>query len=160
MELAEGAPGKAWELLIRIPVIPAECERHPVLPRSTQKAAEDEACRHDFERRLRRVLELHYSEPGLSAGRLARLLFMSQSTLYRWVRKTANTSPIRLLRDYRLDRARALLARGDGTVAAIAEEAGFDSRIYFTACFKKKYRLTPSQWVADAGRARNKSEKS
>jgi AraC family transcriptional regulator, transcriptional activator of the genes for pyochelin and ferripyochelin receptors len=50
------------------------------------------------------------------------------------------------LHDYRLEKARQLLALGEMKVEEVALRVGFDSRSYFASAFRKKFGLNPKQY--------------
>lgn len=52
----------------------------------------------------------------------------------------------------RMDKARALLIKGDMTVAEVAEAVGFESANYFSKVFSKHCGCAPSEFAAGAGR--------
>jgi AraC-like DNA-binding protein len=69
---------------------------------------------------------------------------------YSWFRHafTAHTglSPHRYLLEFRLVRARNLLAETEFPVKEIARLTGFEDEFYFSRLFRQKLNFTPSQW--------------
>jgi AraC-like DNA-binding protein len=49
------------------------------------------------------------------------------------------------IRDYRLERAMAMLKNGEGLVYEVASKVGFNSEKYFARAFKEKFGISPSQ---------------
>lgn len=78
---------------------------------------------------------------------------------YSWFRHTftAHTglSPHQYLLEYRLLRARNLLAETELSVKEIALQAGFEDEFYFSRLFRQKLNCTPSQWRS---RGRNRQQ--
>ncbi len=85
-------------------------------------------------------------ERDLDVKLLARELGVS----YSWLRHTftAHTglSPHQYLLEFRLVRARSLLAETDLPIKEIATQTGFPDELYFSRFFRKKLNVTPSQW--------------
>ncbi|CAN5265687.1 AraC family transcriptional regulator [soil metagenome] len=65
-------------------------------------------------------------------------------TLLEGFQRLRGTSPIRYLRDLRLDRARARLMLGHGPVARVAFDAGFAHLGRFSAIYQGRYGEAPS----------------
>ena len=73
---------------------------------------------------------------------------ISVSTCLRLFRVVLNTTPIRYLMKYRIQKAAEALKRAGGrTVADIARSCGFTDASYFNRCFRKEYGMTPSEYV-------------
>ena len=78
---------------------------------------------------------------------LARLLGLSERTLYRRLGELAGLTPAAWLRELRLDQARQLLeAGGFGSVAAVAEAVGFASAKYFSSVYTERFGRRPSDY--------------
>ena len=58
-------------------------------------------------------------------------------------------SPVDLLKQVRLERAKVLLNSTTKTVSEIAYEVGFSTPSYFTSCFKKQYGKLPMDFRAE-----------
>jgi transcriptional regulator GlxA family with amidase domain len=58
----------------------------------------------------------------------------------------AGTTPSALIRDARLERARALLAQPDRTVTAVAHDSGFHSIDALEKAFRRRYGSSPSEY--------------
>lgn len=78
------------------------------------------------------------------------LLAQELGVSYSWFRHTftAHTglSPHQYLLEFRLVRARNLLAETELSVKEIAAQTGFGDEFYFSRLFRQKLNLTPSQW--------------
>ncbi|MBN1674951.1 MAG: helix-turn-helix domain-containing protein [Kiritimatiellae bacterium] len=92
-------------------------------------------------------LERNYAE-AISLARLAREARMSQSTLVRTFRQAVGTSPIDYLIRLRIEKASALLRRGDVRVGEAALGAGFSDSNYFSRLFRKATGMSPRQYRA------------
>ena len=74
---------------------------------------------------------------------LADELFMSVRKLQRLTASLFGLSPNELLRDYRLNHAKALLRSG-ASVTSTYLDCGFKSASYFSRAFKKSFGMSPS----------------
>ena len=61
------------------------------------------------------------------------------------------------IKEYRLEQAAVELVRSTRPVTQIAQAAGYDNASKFSACFKKRYGATPSQYRAHAKQASKRS---
>lgn len=81
----------------------------------------------------------------LTVERLAKRAAMSASHFAHRFRAVARVSPMRYLREARLDRARQLLLENGGRVSEVALEVGFESPAHFTREFKRRFGIAPSR---------------
>jgi AraC-like DNA-binding protein len=86
------------------------------------------------------------SEGDLSVPVLARRVGMSPSHFAHRFRAVARTSPMRYVRDVRLERAKSLLAEPGSRAGEIATRVGFASASHFTREFKRRYGVPPSHF--------------
>lgn len=97
---------------------------------------------------LQRVIEKKMSDSELNVEDLSRRLAMSRTTVYRKILALTGETPTDFIRSYRLKRAAQLLKNNFGSITEVAFEVGFTSRAYFTQCFKEKFHLLPSEYLA------------
>lgn len=83
----------------------------------------------------------------LSVRELARVVAMSPSHFAHRFSEVTRVSPMRYLRDVRLETARTLLASGE-RVNAAARAVGFESASHFTREFKRRYGQAPTTFKA------------
>ena len=76
---------------------------------------------------------------------LATALHVSRATLYRRFIAGLGESPPAALQRLRLERARALLQAGEGSVSEVAYAVGFGSLASFTRAWRKHYGDTPAR---------------
>jgi len=84
----------------------------------------------------------------LNVEQLARVSAMSPSHFAHRFRAVARVSPMRYLRDVRLDAARARLLGNGARVSQVAVEVGFESPAHFTREFKRRFGVSPSKSLA------------
>jgi AraC-like DNA-binding protein len=118
----------------------------------TRPAAEQHL--HDLAR-LRRVrdrIDRDYAQP-LDVAALARGVHMSAGHLSREFRRAYGESPYSYLMTRRIERAMALLRRGDLTVTEVCFEVGCSSLGTFSSCFSELVGVPPSVYREQAARA-------
>lgn len=91
---------------------------------------------------LASIVESGYDR-GLRVEELAADLGMDRSTLFRRFRAKYGCAPQQWLMRIRLDRAYALLRKGDMTVAQVAERCGFSDARGFSRAFHGAYQQPP-----------------
>ncbi len=98
---------------------------------------------------LRDVVREKMANPKLKMDDLGDDLGISRVQLYRKVKVLTGLSPVELLKEMRLERAKTLLNSTTKTVAEIAYEVGFTTPSYFTTCFKKQFGKLPMEFRAE-----------
>jgi AraC-like DNA-binding protein len=79
---------------------------------------------------------------------LARQVGLNDCTLKRGFRQVFGTTAFGCLHEYRLDQARQLLEERRLNVSEIAQAIGFANRSYFAAAFRKKFGVTPREYLS------------
>ena len=106
--------------------------------------------------RIRLMLQFiheNYSEE-LSSGRIAEFADISESECLRCFRRTIDTTPMRYVQQYRIQRASYLLEHTGLKIIDIGVQCGFQVMGYFSKVFRKFQGCTPSEWrkrKAEAG---------
>ncbi len=77
---------------------------------------------------------------------IAAQLGIDPSYFSRIFKKTFGTSPAVYIQNHRLEVAKSLLLRTSMSVKEIAYRVGFDDSSYFTRCFTRHFRVTPSKF--------------
>ncbi len=77
---------------------------------------------------------------------IARRLGVTRFTVFRRFREAYGLSPKQYLDELRLDQASRLLRESRSSVKEIARACGFASLPYFSRAFRRRFRLSPSQW--------------
>ncbi|GAB4583712.1 helix-turn-helix transcriptional regulator [Nocardia sp. IFM 10818] len=107
--------------------------------------------------RLRRVkdrIDREYAQP-LDVERLARDAHMSAGHLSRQFKAAYGESPYSYLMTRRIERAMALLRRGDLSVTEVCFEVGCSSLGTFSTRFSELVGVSPSAYKREAEEARN-----
>ncbi len=98
----------------------------------------------EFLQRLIKVVEENLDNDAMDADGFARSIFMSRSQLHRKISALTGLPLTEFVRNYRLDRARDMLAQGEGSVTEIAWRTGFANAKYFSTCFRERFGQPPS----------------
>jgi AraC-like DNA-binding protein len=95
---------------------------------------------------ISRVIEFIHARlrTKMTVAKLAEVACMSPSHFSHVFKGETGKSPLDYVGEVRMRRVKKLLLAGDVSITEIALECGFDSPAYLTACFKKKYHLSPS----------------
>jgi AraC-like DNA-binding protein len=96
-------------------------------------------------RRARDLIDREYDRP-LEVAELARAALMSPAHFARRFRVTYGETPYRYLMTRRIERAKALLRRGDMTVTEVCLEVGCTSLGSFSARFTELVGETPTAY--------------
>lgn len=115
----------------------------PVFPACCNVPSRDEA----FISRLRNFISSNIKDPDLSVSRLASAMNMSPSNLFRRVRESMGMSPNLLVNEMRLSKAKELLDGNEKEISEIVFYAGFNSHSYFSKCFRRRYGMSPSEYL-------------
>ncbi len=103
------------------------------------------------EKFLRQVLECTekvWDKSDLTMTRFARVLGMSKSQLGRKLKVLSPLSPNDFIKEYRLWKSISLLQTHSMNVAEITMSIGFSNPSYFTKCFRKRFGMAPSDYMA------------
>ncbi|MEZ4963428.1 MAG: response regulator [Saprospiraceae bacterium] len=93
---------------------------------------------------LTAVLKAKLDDESFGTNELSHSLHISRIQLFRKLKAITGHSPSELIRTYRLNKAKELLATTNMNVSEIAFEVGFKDPAYFTRAFTKEFGLTPS----------------
>jgi AraC-like DNA-binding protein len=88
----------------------------------------------------------HHPEK-LSVQSVARHVAMSASHFAHRFRAVARVSPMRYLREVRLDRARSLLLEDGARAGDVAAHVGFESPAHFAREFRRRFGVPPSHYL-------------
>lgn len=93
-----------------------------------------------------------HAEEVITIGDIAKAIGVSVRSLQRTFQKTAGTTPMRRLKEIRLDRARARLLAGrrDASVTQVALNSGFSHMGAFASDYKTRFGESPSATLSKA----------
>jgi AraC-like DNA-binding protein len=96
-------------------------------------------------RRAVRYLHEHYAHP-ISQRELSKVLGISERHLRTCVQQALGQSPPRYLMQYRVDRAKELIAHREFALKDVAARTGFKSIHHFTRTFTRLVGASPAAW--------------
>jgi DNA-binding response OmpR family regulator/anti-sigma regulatory factor (Ser/Thr protein kinase) len=97
---------------------------------------------------LTAIVEANLDSTSLSVEDVASRLGISRVQLYRKVKAVLGTSVTDFIQGIRLTKARQQLLDTDLTIAEVGYRLGFSSPSYFSASFRAKYHISPSEFRA------------
>jgi hemolysin activation/secretion protein/AraC-like DNA-binding protein len=102
----------------------------------------------DAKGRLRQMIgQLPESElSNLSLGQMAKMLHCCERHASRLFREECGTGFPSYAAELRLKKACHLLLQGNLKIIDVALESGHGSRVHFNYIFKKRFRMTPTEW--------------
>jgi len=103
----------------------------------------------EFLQKLNTYIEINLTNQALNVEMIAIEMGMSNSSLYRKVKGLSGLSPVDFIRIIRLKKAVQLMETGEKQISEIAYQVGFSSPAYFSTCFQKQYRKTPSEYIKE-----------
>lgn len=101
----------------------------------------------EFLRKLNAVLMDNISENDLRVEKIADIMGISVSTLYRKVKALTELNSVEYIKLARLKKAAELLSDGNYRINEISYLVGFSSPSYFATSFQKQFGISPSQFV-------------
>lgn len=90
----------------------------------------------------------HYMDP-LTLGELADLHAMNPQRFSYYFHKYTGFRPIDYVIHYRMERAKELLKAGNFLVRDVAASVGYANPLYFSRIFKKKFGVSPSEYIPE-----------
>lgn len=100
-------------------------------------------------RTMLRYISENYGE-RVDLSMIAASAGISKSEALRCFNESISVTPVRYLNDYRLARAKELLASTEDKVTSIAMSVGIDNISYFVRLFSERFGMTPSAYRASA----------
>lgn len=101
-----------------------------------------------FLRKVNETIEENISNSDFNIDTIASVLGLSRSSFYKKLKSLTGISPVDFVKEYRLAKALEIIKTSDMSVFEIAYKAGFKDAGYFSKCFKKRYNISPSDYIA------------
>ena len=95
---------------------------------------------------LYKLMETELSDPELNITRMTELLHISRTKFYYKVKGLTGENPNTFFKTYKLNRAVELIRENKYTMSEIADLTGFSTASHFSASFKKKFGVSPSEY--------------
>ncbi len=96
-------------------------------------------------KRMLQYIQEHFDEP-LTLARIAKSASLSENECLRCFRSMLGSTPIRYVKQLRIQKAAELLASTDRKISEIAAECGFQEMSYFAKTFRELRGSTPSEF--------------
>ena len=97
---------------------------------------------------LANIIEENHEDPGFNVNQMCKMVHLSHMHFIRKVKELTGKKPIDLLRSYRMERAKDLLAQNKLSISEVAYKVGYDLPNSFSRSFKKEYGMSPKQYIA------------
>lgn len=91
----------------------------------------------------------HYREK-ITLNDLAQIASVSKTEALRSFKSIIGQSPIKYLKNYKLQNAAYMIQNTDDSIGQISEQCGFDDNSYFSKSFKEMYHCTPHEFRKDS----------
>lgn len=101
-----------------------------------------------FVDRIMKIIENNYQDTAFDVSDLVEKVHMSKSLLHKKLQSLIGQPAVKVIRSYRLTKARELILSGRGeqmNISEIAYKVGFNDPKYFTRCFTRHFGITPSK---------------
>lgn len=93
------------------------------------------------------IIEKRIMDSQLSVEELSRELCMSRSSLHKKLKTLSGHVPNEFIRLIRLKKAAELILANEHNVSEISYLVGFNSHSYFSKCFVRQFKISPSEFL-------------
>ena len=114
---------------------------------AVQSAEQDDTPHNSLIRRVQEYVNANYMNSSLRLEDIAKANFISTQYLCSIYRRAAHATVGDYIFETRMEQARRLISQGQRNVTAIAEACGYDDAGYFCKCFRRKFGMTPRQYI-------------
>ncbi|MCD8042494.1 MAG: response regulator [Tannerellaceae bacterium] len=98
--------------------------------------------------KLMEIIQENYQDATFDVGDLLNKMHISKSFLHKKLQSLVGQSAVKVIRSYRLSRAKEIIENKTGSsqlnISEVAYEVGFNDPKYFSRCFTKQYGKKPS----------------
>jgi len=101
----------------------------------------------EFLEQIEVIIEDNMHNEQFGVVELGSILNFSRMQLYRKLKSISGMSANEFIREYRIKKAAQFLSESDMNISEIAYAVGFNNLSYFTKCFKKVYKMSPSVYL-------------
>lgn len=102
----------------------------------------------EFISHVTQIIEDNIDNSDFNIDAIASSLNISRSAFFKKLKNITGLAPVDFVKEIRLSKSLELIKTTDMTVSEIAFAVGFKDSGYFGKCFKKKYMLTPREWMS------------
>jgi AraC-like DNA-binding protein len=101
---------------------------------------------YEFMKRVELWMEKNYKNPTVDVEQLIVFMSMSLADFESKLKRITNKTPKEYISEYRIDKAKQMLAHTDASIADISFELGFANAAQFNRLFQEATEMTPSQY--------------
>lgn len=101
-----------------------------------------------FLNRLKSLIDENIANSDFGVNHVIKEIGMSRPVLYRKIKAITNMSIFDFINTYRLNKAAAILKTQQFNISEIAFQVGFSDPKYFSKAFRKKFGMSPSEYMA------------
>jgi len=94
---------------------------------------------------FKREIELHIDDSEYAVNDICITLHVSRAQLFRKIKACTGATPVDIIRQVRLRKARQLLQNTDLAIQQICYSVGFNLPSYFSKCYKDYFGISPSE---------------
>lgn len=114
-------------------------------PHSVERRSDKERRNEERMKNMLRFIQKNYGSE-IKVKDIAESATISESECLRCFQATIGVTPIRYVKQYRIQKAAELLISSDRAVSDVGEQCGFYDMSYFSKEFRKIYSCTPSEY--------------
>ncbi len=100
----------------------------------------------EFILRVTHMIDDNIDDAGLSVATLSNLMHTSSKQLYRKIKQATGLTAVEYIRKFRMQKAAALLIKGNFTVNEVMYMVGFNNPSYFSRAFTAEYGMPPTEY--------------
>lgn len=101
----------------------------------------------EFIENVSRIIEENVDNSDFNIDAIAATMNISRSAFFKKLKSITGLAPVDFVKEIRLSKSVELIKGTDMSVSEIAFAVGFKDSGYFGKCFKKKYKLSPREYV-------------
>ena len=101
----------------------------------------------EFIDRVHRLIRQNIANSDFNIDTFAAELGLSRSAFFKKVKSQTGFAPLDLIKEFRISHAAELIAGGQYSITEVAYRSGFKDVSYFGKCFRKRYGLSPREYV-------------
>lgn len=101
----------------------------------------------EFIDRLHRFIRQNIPNSDFNIDDMATEMGLSRSAFYKKVKAQTGFAPVDLIKEFRLSHAAQLLQTTNLNITEVAYRSGFKDASYFGKCFRKRYGMSPREYI-------------
>ena len=99
--------------------------------------------------RLHHIIRQNIANSQFNIDEMATEMGLSRSAFYKKVKALTGFAPVDLLKEFRLSHAAELLSTTNLNITEVAFRSGFKDPGYFGKCFRKRYGMSPREYIKE-----------